>query len=694
MRPAESPEADKATLSGKVGASVSFAATYPSISSAYQSEDYDEFPIDVTPSRAISKIDFSRQTSDESLAEEKDNWLIIRVMILLLVLVAFPCLCRFAGLDSPGRCSVLIISILMINIAEVMPLWCTSLLVPVLGTLYAVLGDSRTTTETSTLLVSNIFNNTSFMVLGALVINAIFTKCGLEQRFMNWLMRSFLIDGPVFLLLLLFGGMFMCSVLYSGSLVLVAAITPVLRDGLRSRVLDANAAKRILLAVGFCANAGSCLLPISSPVGLVTVSLLADFDLKISVNTWAAIAVPVASLTMLATWVIFLIVFPNSKERQPEVQDEAFRRQSERLEIECVELTDWHLLFLGIGVLAVLGITVFPTQLEPIIGHSACLSLAVIVVVFGSGFMSREEFCQLDWDLLALVGGINVMAFMIRETGLGILMSSSLQKSGLLDGLPFQAILVVLVSGTVVISTFLGHQITGVLLLPLVVAFGIELGAPQTTTIIVATAVPFGMSWFNASMDNVVCYNASRRLGRRKVQLQNSDFRAVGIWTSIVAVLLFSTLGYTIAVYFYGTPGQPGVYGVTDEKLKPKVVRENLPGPEDWKAIEPSRGRKERREFRRELRADPHGEPRGEHSQESSEPPAPESLMELLARGALARGPLRTWGTSLPNVKRVRRHFRRGVAPHHSGIPPESQGNIAVGRSFGGEGPGSPDSGE
>lgn len=596
----------------------------------------------------------ARPTTEEFLPDQDNNF-IIRLAVILIVFLVFPCLCRFAGLSPAIRCLVLTISILMMNSAEVMPLYCTALMVPVLGTLFSVLGDERTTTETSTLLVQNVFNNTSFMVLGALAINAVFTKCGLDLRFMAWLLRSFRLDGPAFLFVLIFGGMFMCSVLYSGSLVLLAALEPVLMSAVKSKLIDANASKRILLAVSFCANAGSCLLPISSPVNLIAVSLLADFGFAISVNTWAAIAVPVAVLTMFGTFLVFLIVFPTAKAAEEASEDETWNRQLALVSSDHVELTDWHLVFLGVGVMAVLGITVYPTQLEPIIGHPAILSLAVVVVVFGSGFMSRDEFCQLDWDLLALVGGINVMAFLIRETGLGMLMSNSLEQSGLLDPLPYQAILALLTGGTMLISTFLGHSITGVLLLPLVIALGIKLHAPQTTGIIVAAAVPFGMGWFNASFDNIICYNGSKKF-QRKAHLQNSDFRRVGCWTSIFAWLLLCTLGHQIAVHYYGPPGMDDPLEITHKNLKPKVVRENLPGAKDWAALEPQDA--------------------------AMRKPGPESA-RLLARAALVRGPLRGLGEHSGAHRLRRQKPRPGFAPQHLGLPQETRGETMFGQSSG-----------
>lgn len=62
---------------------------------------------------------------------------------MCIVLIVFPLTCRLYGLTSAKRCTCVIVAMLLINLWEVMQLYCTALLIPVLGTLYGVLGDPR-----------------------------------------------------------------------------------------------------------------------------------------------------------------------------------------------------------------------------------------------------------------------------------------------------------------------------------------------------------------------------------------------------------------------------------------------------------------------------------------------------------------------------------------------------------------------
>lgn len=217
--------------------------------------------------------------------------------------------------------------------------------------------------------------------------------------------------------------------------------------------------------------------------------------------------------------------------------------------------------------------------LEPIVGHAACISLIVVVMAFGSGFMSREEFLQLDWDLLMLVGGTNVMAFLVRETGLGADLSSKLVSSEFFTMLPYWGFLVILIVGTLMISTTVGHTLTGVLLLPLIVALGLKLQAAETTALLCAIAIPFGMGLPQSSFDNSSAYVQSRKYGRPRVHLSQRDFRNPGLVISVVAAFLLLFLGFGVCVFNYGLPPPVVVSEVseTPEKLKPKVVRENRP---------------------------------------------------------------------------------------------------------------------
>lgn len=542
----------------------------------------------------VAEVSDGKSVSDVS-SDRAEAAPMLKIAIVVFVVIVSPLICR-QGLKSQVRAALLIISVLLLNIGEVMPLYCTSLFIPVLGTISQVLGSGHNTVETSTLLVGNIFNNVSFMVLGALVINGIFVKCRLEKRLMGFLLAGVSPDNPIFVLMLLLGGMAVCSVLFSGSLVLISALEPLFKKRGKD-ALHPNVVKRLLLAIAYCSNAGSTWFPISSPVNLITIALLSEFDFMITLSHWVMVSIPVATLTMCGVWLLLIWVYPRSGEAVDEGPEHiADDTLFELTEEESDELSAQHYFFLFVGFAAVLLITVFATDLEPVIGHPACISLSVVVLAFGSGFMSREEFLQLDWDLLAIVGGTNVMAFVVRETGLAALVASRLVESPTFMLMDFWMILAVLVFGTMVVSTCSGHTLTGVLVLPLVIAVGVKLQAAETVAILVAIAVPMGMGMKHSSFDNVLSHACSRKLQRPRCELTGADFRSTGVPLSIWAGILLMLVGFNMCIHNYGHP-PPVIIAETGtpEQLKPKVAKDNLPSETsqitwnrdmaDWKAF-------------------------------------------------------------------------------------------------------------
>jgi hypothetical protein len=235
--------------------------------------------------------------------------------------------------------------------------------------------------------------------------------------------------------------------------------------------------------------------------------------------------------------------------------------------------------------LAIIGgvvITVYATELEPIIGHAAIISLLLTVAAFGSGFMSEQDFKELDWDLLAVVGGTNVLAFVVRETGLAVVVSTYLTTNPAFLSLEFWTILMILVVSTVVVSTAAGHTLTGVLVLPLVIALGVKLQAAQTVAILVACAIPMGMGMPHSSFDNQLATAASKQIGRDDCRLTQRDFRVSGGPLTILAVILLLTLGYDTCIGKYGNP-PPMIISETgtSKQLRPKVATENTPSEAD-----------------------------------------------------------------------------------------------------------------
>jgi len=550
----------------------------------------------------ISPLKWLARTESETFSdlepEPIDFWKLVAVKgpPLLLVLFIMPMAARMLEFSPHGRCLIILLGVLVFSLFDVMPLFCLALFIPVLGSLCRVFGEDQTMTHTSMLLLGSFFNSTSFLVLGSFVINSVFEKCGVLDKMMRSLLRRWSLESKEFLLVMMLATMTCCSVLVSGSIVVLAAIKPYLMSGATTQ-MPVNVTKRLLLGVAFAANTGSCLLPISSTVNLILVSLLREFDHELSLWRWVFMAAPVAFLASLGSWWILIHLYPSNSELERDQQTEnghedtpasppsnpptspKMKRQlsvAETLQ-EDMEMSQSHWFFLAAAGAVVLGITVFAEVLQPVIGHPAILALGIVVLVFGSGFMTREEFLTLDWDLLAIVGGTNVMAMMVRETALAAQGLNVLSKMGFFEAITFWPLSAIIVVSLMAFSTVCSHSLAGVIGLPLLVALGVKLHAAEFLAMLCALAIPFGMGSPSASFDNVAAQTVAGSLGRRRCVLTSADYATPGIWISMLASVLIMTLGFGVGYMEHGMPQTMSKVASerTPEELNPKVVKEN-----------------------------------------------------------------------------------------------------------------------
>merc|ERR1719158_845676 len=192
-------------------------------------------------------------------------------------------------------------------------------------------------------------------------------------------------------------------------------------------------------------------------------------------------------------------------------------------------LTSAHWVYLVLSIITVMLISVFPTPFINLLGHPAILSLAFMVATFGGGFLTREDFKQLDWDLLALVGGTNVMAFLTRETGLAEVLTKRLIESDVpFEAMQFWMLLGILLLISMICATLLSHQLTGVVLVPILCAIGVRFQSTELVVVLCALAIPCSMGLPHVSFDNLAALTTSLSLPQSNKALRPRDFHRAG----------------------------------------------------------------------------------------------------------------------------------------------------------------------
>eukprot|EP00933_Yihiella_yeosuensis_P038803 TRINITY_DN32755_c0_g4_i1.p1 TRINITY_DN32755_c0_g4~~TRINITY_DN32755_c0_g4_i1.p1 ORF type:complete len:743 (-),score=109.89 TRINITY_DN32755_c0_g4_i1:828-3056(-) len=533
-------------------------------------------------SRQVS-LDFKTDSEEElenAVWNERMNILIKKGIPLFFVIFVFPLIARQSSVTPDYRCAIVLMSVVILSLWEILPLFCIGLFVPVLGSLCAVFGTHRTMADTSTLMITSFFNCTSFLILGSLAINAVFTKCGIMQRMMSLLLRKFHLESAEFQLAMMFMVAITASVVLTGSVVVLAALKPLLEASARKKAnVPAATVKRLLLGTCFAANIGSILLPTSNASNLILVSMLYSFDIRVSFADWVIVALPVVLVSTFLGAKMLMLFYATSEETDPGDLDPTPKAlaEAEAIEEDCEPMKPTDYFFAGCAFIGIIGMTAAADLLEPITGHPACVALACMVLFFGTGFLTKGDLLQLEWDVMCIVGGSNVMALCVRETALGATMSKLLATSGVFDMFNFVQLIVLLTFALVLISTLITHSLCAVIFLPLLVAVGVKLHAAEIIGLLCLLIIPFGMGMNTVSFDNIASQTTSEALGRKSCELTQGDYFKSGGSMSVIGLGTILTLGLGIELQRNGWPEPISKTSKerTPYELEPKVVKEN-----------------------------------------------------------------------------------------------------------------------
>merc|ERR1719428_2547728 len=139
------------------------------------------------------------------------------------------------------------------------------------------------------------------IILGSFTTNAIFMKCRLDQRFLNYVALRFGGSPELFFLMLLLGCMY-CSALTIITLVALAAVRPLCEKESTNR-------KALVIGIGVSCTLGSVLTPISGTASLITLSVLSEFGHRVYFLYWMLVAIPVCTVVCAMTAAILLRLY-------------------------------------------------------------------------------------------------------------------------------------------------------------------------------------------------------------------------------------------------------------------------------------------------------------------------------------------------------------------------------------------------
>lgn len=466
------------------------------------------------------------------------SWLSLSTVHLVIAFTALVALLKAPGLRFFHRveeqnCLAMLVFCTILWATEVIPLFVTSLMVPLLVVTLRVartddVKDRRMTApETTKWIFSQMFAPNMCLLLGGFTLAAALSKYGIDKILATKILRLAGTRPSVVLLahmgVACFASMWISNV--AAPVLMYSLIQPILRT-LPSKSPYASS---LIMGIALASNIGGQTSPIASPQNLIALQYMKQ---PVGWLQWFAVTIPVSGLSLVVIWLILLWSYGAGNgtviKKLGESRDSFTKIQ-------------W---FISAVAMSTIALWCLEKNFESIVGDMGIIAIIPMVLFFGTGILTKEDFNTFLWTVVFLAMGGIALGKAVTSSGLLESLDDLIQE--IVKELPLWQILVALLSIGLVVATFISHTIAAVLLVPIAAQVGESLEHPHPRLLIMATTLvaSAAMGLPVSGYPNQIAVSMEDDLGDRYVSVK--DFLKVGIFASVVATLIVGTIGVVI----------------------------------------------------------------------------------------------------------------------------------------------------
>ncbi|EHK98207.1 putative Uncharacterized transporter C3B8.04c [Glarea lozoyensis 74030] len=241
---------------------------------------------------------------------------------------------------------------------------------------------------------------------------------------------------------------------------------------LRNLPSDSDMSKALILGIALASNIGGMLSPIASPQNIVALQIMSPPP---SWGTWFFVVIPVGIISILLIWVILLVSFKPGKGTtivpiRP-VKDKITGIQ-------------WFISLVTLGTIILWCVS---HQLEWLFGDMGVIAIIPLVLFFGTGILTKEDFNNFLWTIIILAAGGLSLGKAVNSSGLLHTIANAITAR--VEGFSLYGVLVVFASLILVVATFISHTVAALIILPLVHSVGMGMDEPHPNLLVMGSAL-------------------------------------------------------------------------------------------------------------------------------------------------------------------------------------------------------------
>ncbi|PRT54213.1 Low-affinity phosphate transporter PHO91, partial [Wickerhamiella sorbophila] len=451
------------------------------------------------------------------------------ISTIFLLLLAFPVLQS----RPQSNCFAIVIAASLLWATEAIPLFVTSLLVPLLVVVLRVPVDNHghalTAKQASDFVFSKMWSPVITVLLGGFTLAAALSKYNIAKAMAVMILSRSGTNPRVIVLVLMFVAAFLC--MWISNVAAPVLLYSVAQPLLRTLPTGDGFAKAIILGIALASNVGGMASPIASPQNIIA---LQNMTPELSWTEWFSISLPVCILSITLVWLLLVLTFPPSSDASAmgHIRDHADK------------FSFVHYYILGVTVLTI-ALWCLEHQAEFIVGDMGILGFVPIILLFGPGILSAADFNNFLWTIIALAMGGVTMGKAVESCGLLATVATAIEAQ--VRGLSLFSVVLVFGFMILVIASFISHTVAALIVLPLVKSIGEEMTDPHPRVLVMISAFlcSAAMALPTSGFPNVTAICMTDEFGVPYLTVM--DFITRGIPASVLVYIVVVLVGYAIS---------------------------------------------------------------------------------------------------------------------------------------------------
>ena len=126
-------------------------------------------------------------------------------------------------------------------------------------------------------------------------------------------------------------------------------------------------------------------------------------------------------------------------------------------------------------------------QLESVFGDMGVVAIIPIVLFFGTGILTKEDFNNFLWTIIILAAGGLSLGKAVSSSGLLDTIATTITEN--VEGMSLYGVLVVFTALCLVVATFISHTVAALIILPLVHEVGAGMRNPHPNLLVMGSAL-------------------------------------------------------------------------------------------------------------------------------------------------------------------------------------------------------------